>query len=250
MQESEQDLHFFVASVANQIGDYETSVTNVRKAIAINRELTIDQQLIVSQVFKAAINQHRTPLRGLESKIDHEASRENIERVAQLTAFQAKLVHEMKLICETMITSIDTKLLPAARSNLSKLQYHAMKADAWRYMAECPTEDHVIDLVKADAVEQSKRSYDAALKILEEDETVPREHPFCLALKLHYSILLCKQLGRKEDAIRITREAYETNREAVEQMKGDDSIYSGAMTMLRLLKDHAEIWSNDDMTFE
>merc|ERR1712007_92829 len=93
----------------------------------------------------------------------------------------AKVETELDQICNTILTLLNGNLLEKASSDETKVFYHKMKADYYRYMAEFNDGD-----AKKQAAEDARKSYEDASQVAGTGLAVT--HPIRLGLALNYSV--------------------------------------------------------------
>merc|ERR1712232_1491852 len=92
-----------------------------------------------------------------------------------------KVENELDSICGTILELLNGNLLEKASTDESKVFYHKMKADYYRYIAEFKTDD-----TKKAAAENARKAYDDASNIA--SAGLPVTHPIRLGLALNFSV--------------------------------------------------------------
>merc|ERR1712127_545926 len=105
---------------------------------------------------------------------------------------------ELDDICETILQLLDGNLLEKASNDESKVFYHKMKADYYRYIAE-----YKADGEKTDAAEKARLAYEQASTVSKNGLAVT--HPIRLGLALNYSVFQYEVLGNPEEACKMAR---------------------------------------------
>merc|ERR1712232_864787 len=113
-----------------------------------------------------------------------------------------KVEKELDSICGTILELLNGNLLAKASSDESKVFYHKMKADYYRYIAEFKTDDK-----KKEAAENARKAYDDASNIA--SAGLPVTHPIRLGLALNFSVFQYEVLGNPEEACKMARTAFE-----------------------------------------
>merc|ERR1712146_122446 len=83
-------------------------------------------------------------------------------------------------ICDTILGLLDGSLIPGAKDAESKVFYHKMKGDYYRYIAEFTSGDK-----KSGAANSAKSAYDDAMGAASE---LAVTHPIRLGLALNFSV--------------------------------------------------------------
>ena len=127
-------------------------------------------------------------------------------------------------------------LLAKSSSDESKVFYHKMKADYYRYMAEFKTEG-----AKKDAAENATKAYEEATAVASAGLAVT--HPIRLGLALNYSVFQYEVLGNPEAACKMARTAFEDAIAELDNVQEDS--YKDSTLIMQLLRDNLTLWTSD-----
>merc|ERR1712118_637425 len=108
---------------------------------------------------------------------------------------------ELQGICDTILTLLDGSLVPGAKDAESKVFYHKMKGDYYRYIAEFTDGDK-----KSAAANKAKSAYDDAMGAASE---LAVTHPIRLGLALNFSVFHYEVLSNPDEACKMARTAFE-----------------------------------------
>merc|ERR1712107_165235 len=109
---------------------------------------------------------------------------------------------ELDSICNQILELLNGNLLEKASTDESKVFYHKMKADYYRYIAEFKSYD-----AKKVAAENARKAYEEASTTSSSGLAVT--HPIRLGLALNYSVFQYEVLGNPEEACKMARTAFE-----------------------------------------
>merc|ERR1712166_147330 len=112
-----------------------------------------------------------------------------------------KVESELQGICDTIIELLSKSLIPVASTAESKVFYHKMKGDYFRYIAEFTDADK-----KTEAANKAKSAYDDAMAAAGE---LAVTHPIRLGLALNFSVFHHEVLSNPEEACKMARPAFE-----------------------------------------
>merc|ERR1711939_725017 len=101
--------------------------------------------------------------------------------------YRKKVEGELQKICDEIIKLLGEKLVPKASTAESKVFYHKMKGDYYRYIAEFTPGDD-----KAKAGENARLAYEDATNAAKD---LAVTHPIRLGLALNYSVFHYEVLG-------------------------------------------------------
>merc|ERR1711957_76629 len=110
-----------------------------------------------------------------------EKSKGNNEQAGFAREYCAKVEGELDSICSQILELLNGNLLEKASTDESKVFYHKMKADYYRYIAEFKTDDD-----KKGAAENATKAYEEASSVAASGLAVT--HPIRLGLALNYSV--------------------------------------------------------------
>merc|ERR1712188_198621 len=131
-----------------------------------------------------------------------EQSKGNDGNAGHAKAYRGKVEAELQGICDTILALLSDNLIPAAKDAESKVFYHKMKGDYYRYIAEFTSGDD-----KSKAAENARVAYAEGMAVAEKDLAVT--HPIRLGLALNFSVFHYEVLGNPEEACKMAREAFE-----------------------------------------
>merc|ERR1712139_725499 len=126
-------------------------------------------------------------------------------------------------------------LIGAAGDDESRVFYHKMKGDYYRYIAEFTSGDK-----KSGAGEKAKLAYDDAMKAA---EGLAVTHPIRLGLALNFSVFHYEVLNNPEEACKMARTAFEDAIAELDNVSEDS--YKDSTLIMQLLRDNLTLWTSD-----
>ena len=200
---------------------------------------------LLSVAYKNVIGARRASWRVLSSIEQKEMERESggeIDKVGLVRGYKTRVEKELDTVCEEILAIIKDALLPHAESPESKVFYHKMRGDYWRYLAEFK-----LGPDKNEAAEQAKESYTAAQKVAQghdgNGEGLPPTHPIRLGLALNYSVFYYEILSKPEKACELAKTAFDEAIAELDQLQEDS--YKDATLIMQLLRDNLTLWTSD-----
>ena len=134
-----RDQYVFLAKLAEQAERYEEMVQFMQKLVLSSTpasELTVEERNLLSVAYKNVIGSLRAAWRIVSSIEQKEEGRKNEEHVALVKDYRSKVENELSDICASILSLLDSNLVPSAATSESKVFYLKMKGDYHRYMAE------------------------------------------------------------------------------------------------------------------
>merc|ERR1712057_90707 len=128
-----------------------------------NQELSVEERNLISVAYKNAVGSRRASWRIISSVEQKEQSKGNDANVGHAKAYRGKVETELQGICDTILSLLSDSLIPAAKDAESKVFYHKMKGDYYRYIAEFTDGDK-----KSQAAQNAKGAYDDAMQAASE----------------------------------------------------------------------------------
>jgi 14-3-3 protein epsilon len=230
-----RDLKFFLARVADQAERYSDVVKYLNEIITQDANLTSDERNLLSVAYKSLTGSRRTALRTINSYLEDDNIKANVQRVAKLNELKTTLLTELDGYCQDLITLTDSKLLPASGDAPTKVFYQKLKADYYRYSVEFKADED-----RKGGADKAHKSYTDALAAAAE---LVKADPSYLGLALNYSVFLYEIKGEKTNAIELADKAF---KEAVDLLDTlDEAQYSEATLILQLLKDNVALWNEE-----
>merc|ERR1712224_378853 len=155
-------------------------------------ELSVEERNLLSVAYKNAVGSRRAAWRIITSVEQKEKSKGNDEQAKYAKEYCGKVEAELQKICDTILGLLDSSLIQKASNGESKVFYHEMKADYYRYIAEFSDGDS-----KSKAAENARLAYEEAQKVAEKDLAVT--HPIRLGLALNFSVFQYEVLQNPDE---------------------------------------------------
>nr|UQK85250.1 14-3-3 protein [Populus cathayana] len=235
---SAREENVYMAKLAEQAERYEEMVEYMEKVSASidNEELTVGERNLLSVAYKNVIGARRASWRIISSIEQKEESRGNEDHVSVIRDYRAKIETELSSICDGILKSLDTRLIPTASSGDSKVFYLKMKGDYHRYLAEFKT-----GAERKEAAESTLTAYKSAQDIANA-ELAPT-HPIRLGLALNFSVFYYEILNSPDRACNLGKQAFD---EAIAELDtlGEES-YKDSTLIMQLLRDNLTLWTSD-----
>merc|ERR1712097_153461 len=155
--------------------------------------------------------------------------------VGHCNEYVTKVETELQGICDTILGLLDGSLIPGAKDAESKVFYHKMKGDYFRYIAEFTDGDK-----KSAAANKAKVSYDDAMGAASE---LAVTHPIRLGLALNFSVFHYEVLNNPDEACKMARTAFE---DAIAELDNvSEESYKDSTLIMQLLRDNLTLWTSD-----
>merc|ERR1719188_2620142 len=165
-------------------------------------ELSVEERNLLSVAYKNAVGSRRASWRIISSVEQKEQSKGNDANVGHAKAYRAKVEAELQGICDTILALLSDSLIPQAKDAESKVFYHKMKGDYYRYIAEFTDGDK-----KSKAAENARLAYEDAHNVASKGLAVT--HPIRLGLALNFSVFQYEVLSNPDEACKMARTAFE-----------------------------------------
>ena len=188
---------------------------------------------VFGQIFKDRIDAIRDKLKKLTNAFMYQEQQKNVALTDQISIYKARLLTELQVVCNAAISLIDDTLLPNAVDDVSRVFFHKMKGDMYRYVDE-----HVDN----GSSERANESYKKAVEIAK--ASLPAFHPVRLGVFLNYAVLTYEHLGQESAAVNMLREALMgANSDSV----ADDmtpQTRSEALDVIRVIQTNLDNWGD------
>merc|ERR1711977_604349 len=197
----DRDKSIYFAKLAEQAERYDEMADYMKKVGTAGSELTVEERNLLSVAYKNAVGSRRASWRIISSVEQKEQSKGNDANVGHAKSYRAKVEAELQGICDTILSLLSDSLIPVAKDAESKVFYHKMKGDYYRYIAEFTDGDK-----KSGAANNAKTSYDDAMGAASE---LAVTHPIRLGLALNFSVFHYEVLNNPDEACKMARTAFE-----------------------------------------
>ncbi|MCO5548919.1 hypothetical protein L7F22_002382 [Adiantum nelumboides] len=238
MAEVPREYNVYMAKLAEQAERYDEMVEYM-ESVAKNpggEELTVEERNLLSVGYKNVIGARRASWRIVSSIEQKEEAKGNEEHVACIKEYRSKIEAELSKICESILSLLDSHLIPSASPSESKVFYLKMKGDYHRYLAEFRT-----GAERKEAAEKTLMAYKSAQDIAAAE--LPPTHPIRLGLALNFSVFYYEILNSPDRACTMAKQAFD---EAIAELDtlGEES-YKDSTLIMQLLRDNLTLWTSD-----
>eukprot|EP00250_Pteridium_aquilinum_P013946 c21677_g3_i1 orf=532-1272(-) len=238
MDEPSRDESVYMAKLAEQAERYEEMGEFMAKIVTgtTGEELNVEERNLLSVAYKNVIGTRRAAWRIVSSIEQKEASKGNEEHVALIRDYRAKVEAELSDISHSILSLLESHLIPSAASAESKVFYYKMQGDYNRYLAEIKTGAEHKELAAKTLV-----AYTSAQDIAVA-ELAPT-HPIRLGLALNHSVFFYEISNSPDQACAMAKQAFD---EAIAELDtlGEES-YKDSTLIMQLLRDNLTLWTSD-----
>jgi len=222
--------------LAEQAERYDEMSDAMKQVANEHSELSVEERNLLSVAYKNVVGSRRASLRILGSLEQREESRGTEDHLRKIREYKKKVEDELAKICDDILNVIDTHLVPSSKSNESKVFYHKMKGDYYRYLAESASGQ-----TRIDAGEKAKFAYNAATEIAKD---LSPTDPIRLGLALNFSVFYYEIINSHDDAVNLAKSAFD---KAVEELENiSDDTYKDSTLIMQLLRDNITLWTSQD----
>lgn len=235
MAETREDF-VYKAKLAEQAERYDEMVTNMKNVAMVDDHLTVEERNLLSVAYKNVIGARRASWRIISSIEQKEEMKGAENRLELIKNYRLQVEKELKEICNDILEVLEKHLIPTADTFESKVFYHKMKGDYFRYLAEFASGSD-----RKDAAENSLIAYKAASEIATTD--LPPTHPIRLGLALNFSVFYYEILNSPERACRLAKTAFDDAIAELDTLSEDS--YKDSTLIMQLLRDNLTLWASD-----
>jgi len=215
----------------DEMADYMSQVAEATPGA----ELSVEERNLLSVAYKNAVGSRRAAWRIITSVAKKERSKDNIENEAYAHDYRKTVEAELDAVCDTILALLD-KLIPNQTNSESKVFYHKMKADYYRYKSEYKEKEE-----RVESAQQSRQAYEAAHELAQQE--LAATNPLRLGLALNFSVFHYEVLNNSDEACKMARIAFE---DAIAELdRVDDSSYKDTTLIMSLLRDNLTLWISD-----
>jgi len=236
MASTSRDKDVYFAKLAEQAERYDEMADFMLGVGKCEGELSVEERNLLSVAYKNAVGSRRAAWRIVKSVQEKEQAKGNADQEGWAKETRAKVETELHDICGKILALLDQHLISSASNGESKVFYHKMKADYYRYIAEFTEAGE-----KSKASAQAKTAYEDAHAVAVKELQVT--HPVRLGLALNFSVFQYEVLGSSEDACAMARTAFE---DAIAELDNvAEESYKDSTLIMQLLRDNLTLWTSD-----
>eukprot|EP01083_Nonionella_stella_P148109 468335_1 len=233
-----------LARVAEKAERYEDMCAYMKALVGKKQgdgscDLSVEERNLLSVAYKNVIGARRASWRMLN--LDENKSEDLV------STYRGQVEDELKDICDSVVSLLNDKLIPAAKTNKdveSQVFYLKMNGDYYRYSAEFqPSGQHA---------QQAEKYYQEALDIAtgknqddpeSGEKGLPPTHPIRLGLALNYSVCFYEILKDCNAACALAKQAFD---DAIAKLDSlDEASYKDSTLIMQLLRDNLTLWTQD-----
>merc|ERR1739848_860962 len=197
----DRDKNIYFAKLAEQAERYDEMADHMKQVGTSGGDMSVEERNLLSVAYKNAVGSRRASWCIISSVEQKEGSKSNEVNVGHCKEYRLKVEGELQQICDTILALLSNSLIPGAKDAESKVFYHKMKGDYYRYIAELTEGDK-----KSGAANKAKAAYDDAMGAASE---LAVTHPIRLGLALNFSVFHYEVLSNPEEACKMARTAFE-----------------------------------------
>mmetsp|Transcript_13953 Transcript_13953/g.39670 ORF Transcript_13953/g.39670 Transcript_13953/m.39670 type:complete len:248 (+) Transcript_13953:45-788(+) len=230
----------FKAKLADNSDRHEEMLQLMTSLAREGVDFTEEERTLYSVACKNTIKARRSSWRILSSILQKEVSKdEDSPRNANITReYLSKVEQEVKGRCNETIEILEKYLIPNTTNAESKVYFHKMIGDHYRYLAEFEKDK---DSSNSLVVGAAKKAYGNAIGLL--SSGVRPTSPVALGLALNYSVFCYEILKSPKTACEVALKAFNDALGDLKSLSGED--YTETASILSMLKDNLTIWTID-----
>jgi 14-3-3 protein epsilon len=224
------DESIYLARVAEQCERFEDMIDFLDCLGTKNEDLTTEERNLISVAFKNSVGLRRTAWRAVSSIAQKPKYADYSDACKK---YMGKIEGELDDLCTRINELIDGKFMKNCANPESKVFFHKMKADYYRYLSEVVSGDKL------------KAVTDLALKAYEnannDSSGLSTAHPIKLGLALNFSVFYYEAMNNHKKACELAKAAFD---EAINNLDNlDEDQYKDAATIMQLLRDNLTLWT-------
>jgi len=231
-----REANVSLAPLAEQVERYDEMVDAMKKVVHLDSELSVEERNLLSVAYKNVIGARRAAWRIISSIEQKEKTKSNEANVIKIKSYAGKIEKELNDICADVMDVLDNHLINNATAEESKVFYHKMKGDYFRYKAEFTAEDK-----RKEASQHSLEAYQKALEIAEAQ--LPTTNPIRLGLALNFSVFYFEILNEPQKACDLAKKAFDEAITKLDDLTEDS--YKDSTVIMQLLRDNLTLWTSE-----
>eukprot|EP01071_Lankesteria_metandrocarpae_P015460 Lankesteria_metandrocarpae@DN969_c0_g1_i1.p1 len=233
---SEREQLVYRAKLAEQAERYDEMAEFMKKIAEMNEEISIEERNLLSVAYKNAVGARRASWRIVSSVENKQKTKGNMGNVKLASEYCEKIESELTKICKDILSLLDNHLIETSTSAESKVFYHKMRGDYYRYIAEFSQ-----DKKREEPTDKALDAYEKATQIAKSD--LVSTHPIRLGLALNFSVFYYEIVGKPEQACALAQQAFDEAMAELDNVAEDS--YRDSTLIMQLLRDNLTLWTSD-----
>jgi 14-3-3 protein epsilon len=232
----DRDALLFMAQVLDQTNRYSEMVDLMKRVVALNPVLSVNERNLLAVAYKNRLNIHRNGLRIMSAIGQHDDGTVTSWRVAQVAAVRSKVIDELNTLCLDFVNMIEQTLLPVTRDDESRMFFEKLRGDYYRYICETSTDDQLAQMTA-----NARKAYEDAIEIGKATQSLAT--PGFLGLVLNYTVFLNEVVGSRVEATELAKKTYLEASTLIDNES--EESYSEATMLLQILRDNITNWNEE-----
>jgi hypothetical protein len=235
-EKSKEDLTY-MARLAEQAERYDDMVKAMKAIVMKDPNLSAEERNLLSVAYKNVIGARRASWRiinSIQSKQEEGSWKQQV-----IEAYRKQIEQELNDSCNDVLKILDERLIPTAESSPdgaeSKVFFHKMKGDYYRYLAEVSPETK-----RTEPTQKALEAYDKAFK---DAEPLATTHPIRLGLALNFSVFYYEIMGKQDKACEVAKKAFDDALSELDSLRED--TYKDSTLILQLIRDNLTLWTSE-----
>ncbi|KAJ1645647.1 14-3-3 protein, partial [Dispira simplex] len=224
----------YLAKLAEQAERYDEMMESLKEVVSSDTELSMEERNLLSVAYKNVIGARRASWRIVSSIEERERTQSGEVQASKIHAYRKNIEVELTRICETILQSLDKHLIPHASSSESKVFYHKMKGDYYRYLAEFSE-----GTARSEVADKALAAYTTATEIAAAE--LATTHPIRLGLALNFSVFYYEIMNSPDSACHLAKQSFDNAIVELEQLSED--YYKDSTLIMQLLRDNLTLWT-------
>ncbi|KAF9346893.1 14-3-3 protein [Mortierella sp. NVP85] len=229
--------HLFLAKVARDAERYEVMAMHMKKVIALNPNLSVEERKLYSVAYEKWIGARYGSWQCIDDLQQDEAVKEEWDIESEmdgilLKEYSDKVAEEVYEICSDALKTLEESLIQNAVGLETKVSYLKLKADCYHYIGRVTYDDR-----HEAAADKGLEAYAVASAFARGLSPI---HPIRLSLALNFSRFHDQVLNSKEESEHVAREAIEDAKPMKHSLK--ESKHKKAASIMEQLVDIVAPW--------
>ncbi|XP_022102109.1 14-3-3 protein zeta-like, partial [Acanthaster planci] len=238
MEEKNCEDLAYMARLAEQAERYDDMVKAMKAIVMKDPELSAEERNLLSVAYKNVIGARRASWRIINSIQQKQHDTSTCMKQQVIESYRLQIEQELKDSCYDVLKILDERLIPSAmNSNVteSKVFFHKMKGDYYRYLAEVSPQ--------AEREEPTKKAQEAYCCACEDASPLATTHPIRLGLALNFSVFYYEIMGKQDKACEVAKKAFDDALAELDSLRED--TYKDSTLILQLIRDNLTLWTSE-----
>lgn len=239
LAEKEFEKQLYLAMLSEKCQRYEDMKFYLEDMVKLKAEdLSRDERDLLAIAYKNSIASCRQSIRTISAYELKESKKSDSPYIEYIREYKYDLQKCLEKLCNGIIVTIQSYLIPKAETKESETYYYKMIGDYYRYVSENFEEE----LKK----KYSDLCYGAYNKAIEAAKDIDYKNVVKLGLSLNLAVFFYEINEKKDEACSLAKETIDKAKEALKDANEEEEEVKDALAIVNLIQENLDMWNSEE----